>query len=437
MARASRNAGAMRRVIALALTPAVIVFAASNFVNLGNLAFNMVFSRLMGPELFGLLALLLTIKLALLGVLGAVQSAVSQTVAAAGDDGTERALSRVNRSLLSWLVFPVVSLAAGLLLAQTVGARLFAPAPLLALLLAALPFGASLSLLRGVAYGRMNAGRIALSANVEMAVRLGGALVAWQAGLGIGGVVLAISLSIAAGWAALAGLLPTPAADRAAARPMLRILILGALPFALLQVAQVMALDGDIFLASALLPAAEAGKLAALSLVQRIQFFACVALASVLLPGVVIAARTGKDALSAALPVAALFGAVSLVLLALASVMPGLLIGVLVGPAYLDAAPVLIMAVAAAVAFTFSYLCATFLAALGNRTGIVLVLAGALVQLALMAALGADAIGGLLAIKLACQLAGAAVIGAVTLHAVLRRRTARRAPAPRGAAAAA
>ena len=170
-----------------------------------------------------------------------------------------------------------------------------------ALLLAALPFGASLSLLRGVAYGRMNAGRIALSANVEMAVRLGGALVAWQAGLGIGGVVLAISLSIAAGWAALAGLLPTPAADRAAARPMLRILILGALPFALLQVAQVMALDGDIFLASALLPAAEAGKLAALSLVQRIQFFACVALASVLLPGVVIAARTGKDALSAAL----------------------------------------------------------------------------------------------------------------------------------------
>ena len=91
------------------------------------------------------------IKLALLGVLGAVQSAVSQTVAAAGDDGTERALSRVNRSLLSWLVFPVVSLAAGLLLAQTVGARLFAPAPLLALLLAALPFGASLSLLRGVA----------------------------------------------------------------------------------------------------------------------------------------------------------------------------------------------------------------------------------------------------------------------------------------------
>ena len=48
----------LRRTLALAATPAVVVFLSSNFVNVGNLVFNMIFSRLMGPELFGVLAML-------------------------------------------------------------------------------------------------------------------------------------------------------------------------------------------------------------------------------------------------------------------------------------------------------------------------------------------------------------------------------------------
>jgi hypothetical protein len=79
---------------------------------------------------------------------------------------------------------------------------------LLAILFVSVPFGAALSVLRGVAFGDLRTGRIVLSANVEMGVRLVGALRAWGLGLGIEGVVFAVSLSIVAGWVVLADLLP-------------------------------------------------------------------------------------------------------------------------------------------------------------------------------------------------------------------------------------
>jgi len=401
--------------MALLASPAIVIFLSSNFVNVGNLAFNMIFSRWMGPELFGDLAIVLTIKLALLGVFGALSSAVSHRIAALDAScaaQTEAALARLNRICFAalWLALPVVALA---IFAGSLQARLDLGSPyLLYILLGSVPFTAPLNILRGVALGRMNSTKIVYSANVEMAVRLGLGMIAWQVGLGIEGVVAAIGLSIIAGWAVLIDVLPQPKASmalsRTTLRPVAKSLGLAALPFALLQVAQVAALDGDIFLATRFLDDVQTGYVAALSLFQRIQFFACFALASVLLPSVVIALREGRSYRASVAMIGGLLAAVSAIVLSLAMFAPGFLLTMLVGADYVAAAPHLIWVAAAAVVFTINYLIATFLMAQGRRSGIATVVLGAAVQIGLMIfALMAPTgdLAAMLSAKLYCQLA--------------------------------
>lgn len=396
--------------IAFLASPAIIIFLSSNFVNVGNLAFNMIFSRLMGPDLFGELAVVLTIKLALLGVLGALCSAVSHRIAEQGpleSTQTEQALARINQICFVglWLLLP---LAIAALLYTAVDARLQLSSPyLLVILLASLPFCAPLNILRGVALGRMDSQRIVISANVEMAVRLVLSVCAWKTGLGIEGVVAAIALSIIAGWAVLADLLPKPDVPAVELRPIAASLGIAMLPFGLLQLSQVVALDGDIFLATRFLGGNETGYVAALSLFQRIQFFACFALAGVLLPSIVAARRDGRPYASSVLTIAGLLAAVSGTVLALIWAYPEDLLRALVGQDYVAAAPHLWPVALAAILFTVNYLCATFLIAIKDKSGVMVVVAGAAVQIGLMVyALNATdgAMSAMFSAKLFCQL---------------------------------
>jgi len=379
---------AVGRAFALAASPAMAIFLTSNLVNVGNLGFNLLFSRWMGPELFGDLTVLLTIKLALLGILGALQSAVSQNIAAQAPSERGRlmgALSKLNKSVLviGLLALPVIGF---LLVAGDAGSWLGLDSSYLPLMLmTALPIAASLSVLRGVALGQMIVSKIVASSLIEMFVRLLGAIIVWQLGLGIEGVVLIIAVSIVAGWLVLVDLLPSPRSLQTSPAKVAQTIALSALPFGVLYFSQVLALDGDIFLAKALLPAEDAGYVAALLLFQRIQFFACFALASVLLPSVVVAARTGRNLMTSTTPIIGLFLVSATVFLIAAYLQPDLLISLLVGPQYAKAADGLMLAAVASVAFTLSFLIATFLAALNNRTGIWATAAAAILQLILMA----------------------------------------------------
>jgi O-antigen/teichoic acid export membrane protein len=351
------------------------MFLSSNVANAGNLVFNMLFGRWMGPELFADLATLLTLKLSLLAVLNAVQMAVSQVVSGRPAGFGAAGLLWLNRVgfvgmavALPFLVPPALTGALG----DALG---LGSASALVLLLLALPVTVPLCICRGIAVGRMDVARIVWSANIEMAVRLGGSVVLWHLGAGIEGVALAIAASLVAGWLPVSGALAaTPAGQgrRMEARDagVVRPVLLLALPFAVLQAAQVLHLDGDILVANAVLTSGEVGSVAVLSLVQRVQFFACFGLAAVLLPAVTAAALTGGSGLREAAPVAALFGLVSVATLVLLGLAPLEVITFLVGPAYADAAPSLATAGLCAVLFTLSYLCATYLAALGDRRGI-------------------------------------------------------------------
>lgn len=370
-------------LFAILTTPAIIVFLSSNFVNAGNLFFNVLFSRWLGPELFGDLALLLTIKLSVLGVMGAIQMAVSQNVADAPEK-ISSALARINFLAFCalWMALPVVLF---VLFFGDVGRLLgLENQATLLILSASLPFAAPLSILRGYAFGRQMTGKIVLTANVEMAVRLIGAIVAWKSGFGIEGVTIAIALSIVAGWLVLADLLPLFDYRHPQMKPMLRTIGYAAFPFAVLQLSQVICLDGEIFLASALLAPKDAGYIAALSLFQRIEFFACFALASVLLPSVIKAAGNKQKVMKAATPVGALYLCVAAPFMIAVWLAPDTLIRLLVGPEFLEASSGLMLAAFSATAFTLSYLLATMLIALNDRRGVWLIAYTAVFQITAM-----------------------------------------------------
>jgi O-antigen/teichoic acid export membrane protein len=414
-------------VPALLLTPAFLIFVSSNFVNAGNLLFNTLFSRWMGPALYGDLALILTLKLAILGVFAALQMAVSREVAQVDGDVRDRLkanLARMNKVLFLalWLCLPfalVISIGADL--GATFG---LSNSNLFIIILLSVPFVAPLSICRGVAFGELCSWQIIISANAEMLVRLVGAIVVWHLGFGIEGVVVALSLSVVAGWLGVARALPKPPAGVRQARQIAIGVALGALPFAALQIAQVLSLDGDIFLAKARLEAEQAGYLAALSLFQRIQFFACFALAGTLLAAVVAAAREGKGILAAAMPVVCLFLLVSVVVLSLAIFRGDLVVRVLVGPEFGGAVQGLIMAACASIAFTASYLLATLLSALKDQRGIWAALAVSILQLVWMAfaTLGPElSFLTLLEIKMWSQLGLAGLLLIMAVQTVLKQ----------------
>jgi O-antigen/teichoic acid export membrane protein len=250
----------------------------------------------------------------------------------------------------------------------------------------------------------MNLVSMIASAQVEMLVRLVGGIVAWQLGFGLEGIVAAIALSVAAGWIATASDLPLRWTRPAPG--MGRALAVAALPFGALQVAQVVLLDAEVLVARMMLRPESAGVAAALALFQRIEFFACFAMASVLLPKVSAAIRAGDgQGASTVRSVGLLYLLVTGPILLAAVLIPETVMTVLVGPAYAEAAPLLWLAATAAAAFTLAYLAATHLAATGHTRGIWLIAAAVPVQLGLFAVTAGGGLQALLWIKMCCLLA--------------------------------
>lgn len=390
-----------------AASTALLIFVSSNLANLGNLGFNMLFGRWMTPIDFALLATCLTVLLGGMGLLEAVRMAASRQMAASAPDrraAQEAALARLSRR----------ALLPGLVLSALVGGLWLAVAGMQAmpwiLLLLALPVALPLSILRGLALGRMQALPVVVSAQAEMLIRLLGAVLAWQAGLGMAGVVLALALSIGAAWLVLDRSLPQPATtDKAGALPIGGLLV-AALPFAGLQAAQLGSLDADVLLAWLALPADQTGLVAALCLFQRVQFYACFGLASVLLPAVALARSQGAPLGPAIRPVILLGGAVAASCLLAATAMPGQLLNALVGPQYQGAAPGLVTASLTAALFTYGYLGATLMLAQGDRRGLIVLAAGAALQALALVALPDLTLQGFLLVKLTAQTTTASIL---------------------------
>ncbi len=362
--------------------PAAILFVSANIANAANLLFNMIFARLMGPALFADLTLLLTLKLGVLSFLGALQFAVSEHTATQGN----RKASKVKAYALSWRSLKVsVPLMFGVMAsANFLSAALNFSSPLaLSLLALAIPFFLPMVIYRGLTQGLIDVPRIVLSIQAEWIIRLLGSLLLWKMGVGLAGIAVAVGLSIVAGFVfsinkedlnARKTAIKTPTTVQTKALSAL------ALPYLILQAAQVLVLDSDIIIAKALFSAETAGLVAGLLLIQRIFFFAFLSCSTILQP-YVAKKKSEQKALRELFTLLTGIGLITA--LALIAIVPNSerVVKIILGHEYSQLTSIVWISALTGAVFIVSHLCAIYKIAKGQKFAAILVFGFGIVQL--------------------------------------------------------
>ncbi len=347
------------------LGPTLIIFLSANLANVANLAFNMIFVRIMTPAQFADLTLLLTIKLGLLSLFSALQYGISEITARRGvEQGRLIAANLTRKSLRFTLPFCFILL----LLAEYIGHALnFSNIKALVMLTLAIPLFIPLVIFRGLAQGQLSLPKMVGSLQIEWVVRLGGCFILWQAGFGLPGITVALVLSI------LAALIFTM--DRQDGKALLdktglpakAAILKTAFPYGAIFLAQILALDGDIFIAKSLMSEEDAGAAAGMLLIQRIFFFAFLSFATVLQP--IVAANNASDSEAKATLSRLLLAmlAISTIALLAMGLMSQLFVNIFLGSQYLHLAPLVLWAGVVGVSFMAAQLTTIFLIARGKK----------------------------------------------------------------------
>lgn len=385
------------------LSSAAILFISANIANMANLGFNMIFARLMGPALFADLTVLLTLKLAVLSFLSAVQFAFAEYVAKASHARESehqaqyhaQSQAQYQAKTLSWkglkLAIPIMFII--MAAAEYFASSLNLSSPLaLCLLALAIPFFVPMVIYRGLTQGLIDVPRIVASIQAEWVIRLMGSLLMWKMGFGLAGIAAAIALSIIAGFifsTAWPRLNITRKISEPASPPIetikptkvlgVKTLGITAMPYFILQAAQVLVLDSDIFIAKAIFPAQIAGLVAGLLLIQRVFFFAFLSCSAIIQPYVARQTDTQKILKD----LFTLLSAISVITaLALAVIIPNsaLVVKIMLGDAYMQLSPIIWISALTGAMFIISHLCAISLIAKGQKLAAIWVLSFGILQ---------------------------------------------------------
>jgi len=362
--------------------PATILFVSANIANAANLLFNMIFARLMGPALFADLTLLLTLKLGVLSFLGALQFAFSEHTAKKGNT----VASKVKAHALSW---HSLKISIPLMFVVIASANFFSSAlnfssPLaLSLLALAIPFFLPMVIYRGLTQGLIDVPKIVLSIQAEWILRLLGSLLLWKMGFGLAGIAVAVGLSIVAGFLFSTDKDDLGARDAAlvtATHSESKTLGALALPYLILQVAQVLVLDSDIIIAKAFFSPETAGLVAGLLLIQRVFFFAFLSCSTVLQPYV----AKQKDGYKTPKELFILLSGIAFIsAIALIAIIPNsqLVVKIMLGGEYIPLTSIVWISALTGAVFIVSHLCAIYQIAKGQKLAAILVLAFGFLQL--------------------------------------------------------
>lgn len=362
--------------------PAAALFLSANIANAANLLFNMVFARLMGPAAFADLTLLLTLKLGILSFLGALQFAFAQQVAKSPD----RKISKKKSQALSWRSLKVSIPITFIVIASadcTASALNFSSPLALIVLALAIPFFLPMVIYRGLTQGLIDVPKIIFSIQAEWVIRLVGSVILWKMGLGLSGIAAAVGLSILAGF-----VFSTDKQDRsrheimrAVKKPYnVKVLAMTAMPYLILQVAQVVVLDSDIIIAKTLFTPQMAGLVAGLLLIQRVFFFAFLSCSTILQP-YVARQSSGEKSMHALFT---LLGAIAIIsIIALMIIIPNsnLLVSLMLGENFAQLSSIVWISALTGAVFIVSHLCAVYQIAKGQNFAAKVVLAFGTLQL--------------------------------------------------------
>lgn len=345
---------------------AAILFLSVNVANVANLLFNMLFARLMTPAQFADLTLLLTVKLGILSLFTAIQFAVSEIAASQPNDAAAKTFAaRLSRASFKYAL-PLCCLVLICVesLCQTFN---LADWKAIAILCAAIPLFLPMVIYRGLAQGRIDVKKMVGSVQSEWIIRLAGCWILYQAGFGLPGIAVALVLSIIAAF--VFALDKDDVACLVAPKPAMgiehRSLLLTSLPYGILCLAQIIALDSDILIAKAIFDSDAAGIAAGIMLIQRIFFFAFLSFAMILQP--IVSARTDAAHQFKSLWVLlSCVAFISVMGLGVMAVMPHLFVTIFLGAQYSAAGTYVVLAGCIGASFTIAHLCTVFLIAKGR-----------------------------------------------------------------------
>lgn len=366
-----------------ALAGGAVFLVSATAVHLGNYAFNVVMGRWLGPAAFAELSLVVTMLLVATVVTTTLELAAARQTAvliARGEDPepVRRLLGRIALSL--GLAGAVVLTVGSPWVAELFGSPSIWPFVLFA---GGLPAYLTQGVHRGLLQGQARFGRLAASFQAEMWVRLlaGTALVAL--GAGVVGAVAGVTLSSFAAWLVASPRRPStvtvPTEVRRATLGLVRsagVLLLG----------QVLIANSDVLVVKAAFPAAVAGRYAAVALIGRAVFFGSWSVVSLAFPYVASRVATGGDDRRLLAITAGSVATIGASATAVAAVAPEIVLDLLFGGTYPEAAGLLWPYALATTLFAVANAVVNHDLAAGRPLGARLVLAAGVVQaLALVA----------------------------------------------------
>ncbi|NJL92468.1 MAG: oligosaccharide flippase family protein [Anaerolineae bacterium] len=379
----------LQRVVRLLAQGQLIFLISGSVVNGLNLVHNLIMGRLLSPEQYGQLTLIITLQL-LLGLLATTLQTVTARFgagyAAHQDRGTLLALRRaMRRAALGSGAFLLLLLAVtspGLREVFTLD-----HAALLWPLALALPFlflmGADRGLLQGLNRFQWLSGAYLAEGMVRLVFSVGLGVLLVSAGLDLEGAIIGVALSVLASWAVSWYALRQPAAPEVPAAPLsdaqrawLR--LSGAVFLALL--GQALITNSDFLLVKNLFSPTDSGLYAAISVLGRIAYFGALPLTVVLVPLVARRQALGEPTLRIFWMLMLGGGLICGGLVLGAAFFAELVLGLVYGPEYEAAARLLPPYTLAASLYVLTNLAITYQVALGNGQSTALPLVAGVAQ---------------------------------------------------------
>ena len=362
----------------------IVLFAGGLTAGIGGFVYHAIAGRILGPATYGQVAFLIAlyaVGTAPALILVVVLARYTATLAARGDAGLATLLTRTARLVaIPCLIAVLVTT----LLARPIAAfeHLGSTIPILIL-------GFSIALIwqvaipRGILQGLQRFPALSLNLSLELVVRTIAVVLLLKAGYAVSGAMAAVFVGLA--FSFVLGLYTLrDHFKRAAARVQLRVMAGFSLTAAAGIIGVQILYNQDVILAEHYLSGHDGGIYGGLNKIGTIMYFLTLSVSQVLFPRVVEAVakeqHPGRILLSSAGILSALGGGAILVF----AVVPGLVVGILFGPAFRDAIPYVFAVGIIGLALSLDNLLVQFFMAVHDRVFVPILALGCLVEGALI-----------------------------------------------------
>ncbi|HEX6488094.1 MAG TPA: lipopolysaccharide biosynthesis protein [Candidatus Dormibacteraeota bacterium] len=355
----------------------LVLFVGGMLAGVGGFVYHLIAARLLGPALYGEVASLVSAYLVGNGATFVITLVLARYAATLEARGSSSALHHLMVRTSKLLVFPSLVALALLGVLAPLGAsflHLNSWVPVLWMLLAMVMIW-QVGVPRGMLQGMQRFGALSVNQSVEMVFRVGLLAILLVAGFGVVGSMVAVVVGAAVGYSSgmytLRDILRVPGE-----RVRLRTMATFALTAAVGTFGILFLYNNDVILAKHYLSAHDAGIYGGLNKIETIIYFGTLSVSQVLYPRVVEA--IAKDAhpgrllmLSAGVVLA--MGAVAVLVFAAA---PRLIVGILYGERFLDAARFMVPIGLIGLALSLNNLLVYFFMAAHDRVFMPILLAG-------------------------------------------------------------